>query len=82
MKIIISDYMDNKKEIEIQKIIKNAFMIVISGDQILHVLYEDGTQDVFEALDDFRTMDFYDGGCFIDLDKAVDDVLDLSEVLK
>lgn len=68
MKIFIYDYNDEKKEINIEKKIKSAFMIVVSGDQILNVVYEDNSYERFNSLSSgYRTVSFLDDFGFVNL---------------
>lgn len=72
MKVYIYDYSGEKKEIEITKPVKDAFMLIVSGDQILYVAYTDGTEQVFDSCDGFRTMNYLDGGFFVKLHDGKD----------
>lgn len=72
MKILIYDYMDRPKEITIEKEVYAAFLLVISGDQILYVRYKDGTDETFDSCETFRNQDFLDYSGFIDLEDGMD----------
>ena len=67
MKIYIYDYNKARKEVEIKKEVYSSFLITLSGDQILCVRYIDGTQEIFDACDTYRAMDFIDDYKFVDL---------------
>ena len=68
MKVFIYDYNETKKEINIDKKVKSSFMVVISGDQTLYVLYEDNSQEYYSSLSDgYRTMNFLDDSGFVNL---------------
>lgn len=61
-KIIIRDYADVRKEITIpnfEKVLK-IDCDVITGDEILTVLYDNLTAVCFDSCDSYRLMDFYD----------------------
>lgn len=60
-KIIIRDYLDTKKEINIsnfEKVLKIT-CTVLSGDEILMILYDDLSEEVFDSSND-RSADFFD----------------------
>lgn len=63
MTITILDYNNKKKEVEIGELkdIRSMKMSVVTGDEILHVTYKDGTEKEFDSSDD-RRRDYYDGG--------------------
>lgn len=62
MKITILDYSDRKKEVDVGELkdIRKMTVDVITGDEILHVTYKDGSEKIFDSADD-RSRDFYDG---------------------
>lgn len=62
MTITILNYEDEKKEVEIGELkdIRSMKISVVTGDEILHVTYKDGTEKEFDSSDD-RRKDFYDG---------------------
>ena len=72
MKILIYDYMDRPKEITIEKEVYAAFLLVISGDQILKVKYKDGMEDTFDSCESFRNTDFFDECDFVELEDGKD----------
>ena len=61
MKIAILDYKDRVKEVNVElKDIRRMFVTVVTGDEILHVIYKNGDEEIFDSSSD-RTRDFYDG---------------------
>lgn len=72
MIVYIYDYSRKKKKITISKPVRSAFMLIISGDQILYVDYIDGTEAVFDSCDDCRTMNYLDNGFFVSLHDGKD----------
>jgi len=72
MKVYIYDYSGKKKKITISKPVRSAFMLIVSGDQILYVDYTDGTEAVFDSCDDYRTMNYLDNGFFVTLHDGKD----------
>lgn len=67
MIVYIYDYAGKRKKIEISKPVQTAFMLVLSGDQILFVKYTDGTEQSFDSCDGNRQDDFFDGAFFTTL---------------
>lgn len=66
MKITLYDYSSHPKICEIKdKPIQSFVVEVISGDETVTVLYEDGTDDYFDSRDD-RFIDYRDGWYFVD----------------
>ena len=60
MKTKIYNYADSETEIELQdKPIEIMFVEIISGDEVLTVIYEDHTIERFDA-DDWRTASYAD----------------------
>lgn len=66
--IIISDYRGRKKKIVINdfEMVKAIYVLEISGDQALDVLYKDGRTAYFDSCDT-RTTDYFDDGYFLEL---------------
>ena len=62
MTIKILDYKSRPKEVDIGELkdIERMFVEVGTGDEILNVVYKDGTATRFDSSDD-RTRYFYDG---------------------
>lgn len=62
MKIKILDYRDRPSEVDVGELndIERMTMEVGSGDEILNVVYKDGTTKRFDSSND-RTRYFYDG---------------------
>lgn len=66
MKIIeIMDYNDNKAPVKIKNFenVVRLTIEVVSGDEILHILYKDYTQEEYDSchmLNNFRMMNFHD----------------------
>lgn len=79
MKFILRDYLGNKTTVETVKSIRAAFLAELSGDQELYILYSDETTEVFSGLTDgWRSTSFYESGDWVDLNRAIDGVLDLT----
>ena len=72
MKVYIYDYNNNRKEVEITKEVVSAVLLVVSGDQILKVKYEDGMEDTFDSCESFRSTDFFDECYFVELEDGKD----------
>lgn len=79
MKIIeIMDYNDNKAPVKIENFenVVRLTIEVVSGDEILHVLYKDYTQEEYDScymLKNFRMQDYYDDEYIIyDITKNID----------
>ena len=80
MIINLIDYNNCKHPVDIGDLnnIKTMAIHVVTGDEILHVLYKDDTEKVFDSSDD-RMEDFYEGTYpiyafghwFIDKDKFI-----------
>lgn len=70
------DYNNVKKKIVInnfEEVVKLNINIV-SGDEILEVMYKDYSTKEYDS-SDCRRMDFYDGGyCIYDITKGFDDI--------
>ena len=66
--IIISDYAGREKKIVINhfEMVKAIYVLEISGDQVLDVLYKDGRTAYFDSCDT-RIMHYFDGGYFLEL---------------
>lgn len=66
--IIICDYKDREKKIVIEdfEMVKAIYVLEISGDQALDVLYKDGRTAYFDSCDT-RIMHYFDGGYFLEL---------------
>lgn len=69
MKIKIYDYCNIEVEIDVVKEIKEIFVEVVSGDEIIHIEYEDGSYDVFDSCPNGRIIGFDDGCYTIEKDK-------------
>ena len=63
MKIKLLDYSNKSFEYDIGELsdIIQINLEIISGDEILHVVYKDNSTAVFDPAPD-RILDFYDGG--------------------
>lgn len=79
MKIIeIMNYEDIKVPVKIENFdnVVRLTIEVVSGDEVLHILYKDYTQQEYDScymLHDFRINDFYDYKCVIyDITKNID----------
>ena len=66
--IIICDYKGREKKIVINhfEMVKAIYVLEISGDQVLDVLYKDGRTVWFDSCDT-RIMHYFDGGYFLEL---------------
>ena len=62
MKIEILDYKSRPKEVDVGELkdIRKMKVDVVTGDEILTVIYKDGSEKSFDSSDD-RTRAFYDG---------------------
>lgn len=66
MRTKIYDHANNAVEIDLQdKPIKEIYVRVLSGDEVVTVTYKDGTQDEFDS-SDCRMIAYYDGGYFVE----------------
>lgn len=78
MKIEIMNYRNDKVPVTIENFnnVVRLIIEVISGDEILHILYKDYTQEEYDScymLNDFRINGFYDGEYVIyDTTKNID----------
>lgn len=66
--IIICDYKGREKKIVINhfEMVKAIYVLEISGDQALDVLYKDGRTVWFDS-SDTRIMNYFDDGYFLEL---------------
>ena len=66
--IIICDYKGREKKIVINhfEMVKAIYVLEISGDQALGVLYKDGRTAFFDSCDT-RIIHYFDGGYFLEL---------------
>lgn len=66
--IIICDYKGREKKIVINhfEMVKAIYVLEISGDQVLDVLYKDGRTAYFDSCDT-RIRHYFDGGYFLEL---------------
>ena len=69
MKIKIYNYCNEEVEIDVVKEIKEIFVEVVSGDEIIHIEYDDGSYDVFDSCHNGRIIAFDDGCYTIEKDK-------------
>lgn len=61
MKITIYDWIDNPKVCDIEdKPIESFEVTVISGDEIVTIMFEDGTMEKLDSSSD-RYLDYFDG---------------------
>ena len=62
MKLTLLDYQANKTTFDIGDIdqIEKIKIVVITGDEIAHVIYKDGSEDNFDSCD-CRITDYHDG---------------------
>lgn len=61
MKFKITDFANNKKEVIVEKPIFNINVLILSGDEIVTINYEDGTFEEINSCGDGRLIDYYDG---------------------
>ena len=61
MKFKITDFANNKKEVIVEKPIFNINVLILSGDEIVTINYEDGTFEEIDSCNDGRLIDYYDG---------------------
>lgn len=62
MNINIYDYDNRKTIINVQKEIFALVVIILSGDEIVTILFKDGTFETHDScIDSFRYHNFYDG---------------------
>ncbi len=68
--VTIRDYNADTTEVVIDDFenVVSIFVCVISGDEVLYVLYKDGRTERFDS-SDCRATDQYEGGYFLPLDK-------------
>lgn len=57
----ITDFENNKKEIVTNKTINNIHVVILSGDEIITINYDDGTYEEIDACNIGRIMSYYDG---------------------
>ena len=69
MKIKIYNYCNEVVEIDVVKEIKEIFVEVVSGDEIINIEYEDGSYEFFDSSHNSRLMNFDDGCYTIKKDK-------------
>lgn len=75
MRTVIYDYNNTAVEIFLQdKPIRELFVEVKSGDEILTVEYEDGARERFDSCQSYRLIGF-DDGCYIVPTDKVDEWL-------
>lgn len=67
-KLKLLDYRGKETIITLEKEIQAIFYQILSGDDVVYILYKDGTTEYFDSAND-RLDDFFDGGDFIPLDK-------------
>lgn len=62
MFVKILDYTDYPKMVDVGNLddIVRMYIKVISGDEVLHVTYKDGTHKTYDSCDIGRLMDFHD----------------------
>lgn len=68
MKIKIYDYNDHATEIELEKHVKMIFVTVITGDEIISIIYEDGSTSCYDS-SCCRHIDYYDGHYVVNSDQ-------------
>ena len=68
MKIVLVDYQGTRKEFELKDIPKEIFIYVITGDEVTHIIYEDGSTDDFDT-SDCRHINYYDGEYALPVEK-------------
>lgn len=71
MLITIHDFAGRPKTIKITKKVKFAYIIILSGDQVLTVHYEDGTKEKFDSSNN-RITDYYDDDYEVKLEDGKD----------
>lgn len=66
----IRNYNADTTEVVIEEFenVSAIFVCVISGDEVLNVIYKDGRTERFDSSND-RITDYYDGGYNVPLDK-------------
>jgi len=81
-KVKLTNYAGEETIIKIKKQIKSIFYQKMSGDDILHILYNDGEEDYFDSSDG-REMNIHDDYCFIPVEEIKEGVLfDIRKHLK
>lgn len=68
--ITIVDFKGNKKTISINNFenVVSIYVTILSGDEVLEVLYKNGRTKTFDS-SDYRIMNYYGGGYFLNLSK-------------
>lgn len=68
--VTIRDYGTKRTKVVIKDFenVSSIFVCVISGDEVLYVIYKDGHIERFDSSND-RITDYYDGGYNVPLDK-------------
>lgn len=68
--ITIVDFKGNKKTISINNFenVVSIYVTILSGDEVLEVLYKNGRTKTFDS-SDYRIMNYYCGGYFLNLSK-------------
>lgn len=57
----ITDFKNNKKVIITNKPITNIHVLILSGDEVITINYEDGTFEKVDSCDIGRLIPYYDG---------------------
>lgn len=62
MKVTLIDYDKKKREFDIGNVedIHFADLEVLSGDEVLKVIYKDGSSKVFDSCDTYRIQSYFD----------------------
>jgi len=79
--VTIRDYGTKRTKVVIKDFenVSSIFVFVVSGDEVLSVLYKDGHTERFDS-SDCRVTDYYDGGYNVPLDK-LDEFSDCNDAI-
>ena len=61
--LVLMNFNGVKSAVNINKRVKSIEITILSGDEIASVIYEDGTQDIYDSAklcDDGRVVDYFD----------------------
>lgn len=65
----IYDFMNNTRHIDLPlKKIEHIYVMVLSGDEVVNIVFEDGTSELYDASRD-RFHDFFDGDYIVEGDE-------------
>lgn len=68
MKIRLVDYQGIRKEFELKDVPKYIYILVVSGDEVAHITYNDNSNDIFDT-SDCRHINYYDGEYTLPIEK-------------